>query len=122
MTQIRFYIDEDAMRNSFVNALRNSGLDVLTVAEVGRLGESDATQLNWATEQNRILYSFNVKDFSSLHHQLLAQGVSHAGIIVVPSQRYSVGEQLRALLNLTNSLTTEQMVNRLVFLSNFLNS
>lgn len=42
MAQIRFYIDEDAMRSSFVNALRSSGLDIVTVAEVDRLGYSDA--------------------------------------------------------------------------------
>lgn len=84
MVQIRFYIDEDAMRSSFVNALRSSGLDIVTVAEVDLLGYSDAKHLAWATEQGRVLYSFNVKDFSCLHNQLLAQGNSHTGIVVVP--------------------------------------
>ena len=50
MVQIRFYVDEDAMRSSFVNALRSSGLDIVTVAEVDLLGYSDAKQLAWATE------------------------------------------------------------------------
>lgn len=122
MAQIRFYIDEDAMRSSFVNALRSSGLDIVTVAEVDRLGYSDAEQLAWATEQGRVLYSFNVKDFSSLHNQLLAQGNSHAGIVVVPRQRYSIGEQLRGILNLANCLSAKEMIDQLIYLSNYLDT
>jgi hypothetical protein len=38
------YIDEDAVRNSFFNALNSADLDVITVAEVDRLGYSDAEQ------------------------------------------------------------------------------
>jgi Domain of unknown function (DUF5615) len=121
MVQISFYIDEDAMRGSFVSVLRNAGLDVVTAAEAGRLGYSDVEQLDWATKQNRVLYSFNVKDFASLHNQLLVQGSSHAGIVVVPRQRYSIGEQLRGLLNLTNALSVEETVNQLLYLSNYLN-
>jgi hypothetical protein len=120
MAQICFYIDEDAMRNSFVNALRNANLDVITVAEVDRLGYSDTEQLDWATEQHRVLYSFNVKDFSVLHNQRLTQDNSHAGIIVVPRQRYAIGEQLRGILNLANSLSAEEMVNQLIYLSNYI--
>jgi hypothetical protein len=120
MAQICFYIDEDAMRNSFVNALRNADLDVKTAAEAGRLGYSDVEQLKWATKQGKVLYSFNVKDFCSLHSELLTQGSSHAGIVVVPRQRYSIGEQLRGLLNLTSSLSAEEMVNQLIYLSNYL--
>lgn len=120
MVQIRWYIDEDAMRSAFVTALREAGLDVVTVADVDRLGASDAEQLAWATQQSRILYTFNVKDFSLLHTQWLIQGKSHAGIMVVPRQRYSIGEQLRGLRNLTVKRSAEEMVNQLVYLSNYL--
>jgi hypothetical protein len=83
MTQIRWYIDEDAMRNAFVGSLRRDGLDVVTVADIDRLGVSDVDQLAWATDQDRVLYTFNVKDFSLLHAQCLAQRKSYAGIVVV---------------------------------------
>ena len=55
MTQIRWYIDEDAMRNAFLSALREAQLDVVTVADVDRLGASDADQLAWAVDQGRVL-------------------------------------------------------------------
>jgi hypothetical protein len=120
MAQLCFYIDEDAMRNAFVSALQDANLDIVTVADVGRFGLSDADQLAWATEQGRAMYSFNVKDFSRLHTQTLTIGKSHAGIIVVPRQRYSIGDQLRGLLNLSKSKTAEDLVDQLVFLGNHL--
>lgn len=33
MSQIRLYLDEDAMRGALVAALRNSGVDVVTASE-----------------------------------------------------------------------------------------
>ena len=122
MPTIRWYIDEDAMRRAFINALREAGLDVVTVADVNRFGISDADQLAWATEHNRVLYTFNVRDFSLLHTQWLPSGKRHAGIVVVPRQRYSIGDQLKGILNLSNHLAAEEMVNRLVYLSNYLKS
>ncbi len=117
MSRIRWYVDEDAMRISFVEALRKAGLDVETVADADRLGISDSNQLRWAAERGRVLYTFNVKDFSLLHAQWLTQGNSHAGIVVVPRQHYSLGDQLRGLMELTNSHSAEDMVNQLIYLS-----
>lgn len=122
MSQLRFYIDEDAMRNAFVAALREAELDIVTVADVDRLGYSDNDQLAWATEQGRALYSFNVRDFSRLHTKIMTVGKSHAGIIVVPRQRYSIGDQLGGLLNLSKSCTAEDLVNQLIFLGNYLSN
>lgn len=120
MSQIRLYLDEDAQRGSLVIALRNSKVDVTTVSEVGRIGAPDDQQLLWATEQGRVLYSFNVKDFSQLHNRLLTEKKTHAGIIVVPRQRYSVGEQWRGLLALMRSRSAEDMAAQLAYLSNYM--
>jgi hypothetical protein len=46
----------------------------------------------------------------------MAQGESHAGIIVVFRQRYAVGEQLRRLLPLISTKYAEEMRNNLQFL------
>lgn len=120
MSQIRLYLDEDAQRGSLVVALRNSNVDVATALEAKRLGYPDDQQLLWAMEQGKVLYSFNVKDFSRLHSNLLTEGSAHAGIIVVPRQRYSVGEQLRGLLALMATRSAEDMMAQLVYLSNYL--
>jgi hypothetical protein len=44
-------------------------------------------------------------------------GESHAGIILAVQQRYSVGEQMRRLLRLIDTLTAEEMRDRIEFLS-----
>ncbi|MEH2256846.1 hypothetical protein [Nostoc sp.] len=45
MSQIRFYLDEDAGKKSLANGLYNEGIDVMTTAEADRLGSSDDSQL-----------------------------------------------------------------------------
>lgn len=97
------------MDEEVLQALRSRGLDVITVAEAGMLGRSDEEHLNWALVHNRVLYSFNARDFYRLHTRLLEQGQSHAGIILAPQQRYSVGEQMRGILRLIAVKSAEEM-------------
>jgi len=77
----------------------------------------DAEHLDYATEQGRVLCSFNVKDFYRLHSDYVAQGRQHAGIILMRQQYYSVGEQMRRLLKLIAGKSADEMKNRVEFLS-----
>ncbi|MGL6140808.1 MAG: DUF5615 family PIN-like protein [Planktothrix sp.] len=120
MSQIRLYFDEDSGNMSLVEALRNEDIDVLTTPEANRMGYSDQDQLLWATQQNRIIYSFNMGDFCRLHNIFIGDAVTHAGIIVVPRQSYSIGEQLRGILRLISQQSAEVMVNQLVFLGMYI--
>lgn len=116
MSLIRLFIDEDSMDQRFVRALRARGVDVTTVGEIGTTSFSDEDQLIVATEQQRVLYTFNVADFCQLHSIYIAQEQTHAGI-ATSSQDYSVGEQMRRILKLMAAKSAEEMVNQLVFLS-----
>jgi Domain of unknown function (DUF5615) len=118
--QLRFYIDEDAQRNAFVQALRQANIDVVTVSEAARVGYSDAEQLAWAMAQGRVIYTFNVRDFDQLHREYLATGQHHAGIVAIPSQGYSVGQQLRGVQNLMAAMTADTMIDQMIFLSRYL--
>jgi hypothetical protein len=120
MTKVRLYLDEDALQDGLVQALRNSGVDVITVADVNRLSFSDEAQLILSTQQQRVIYSFNMGDFHQLHSSFVAEGRSHSGIILVPQQRYSIGEQLRGLLKLIALKSAEDMINQLIFLSSYI--
>jgi hypothetical protein len=108
------------MKQSLVVALRNAGVDVMTASDVNRTGYVDEEQLIWATQHGRVLYSANIKDFCLIHSTLMAQGESHTGIILVQQQRYSVGKQLRGLLNLMATKSAEEMRNQLVFLGAYI--
>ena len=120
MSQIRFYLDEDSVEKSLITAFRNAGLDVVTVTDVDRQSYSDEEQLIWATEQERVIYSYNRQDFCRLHNEFLVTERSHAGIILLQQQRYSIGQKLRGLLQLVSALSAEEMVNQLVFLSAYI--
>ncbi len=122
MGKILLYIDEDSIDEDFVQALRSRSVDVLTVADVGMLNRTDEEQLAWATEHNRVIFSFNVRDFYRLHTSLLEQGSSHTGIVLAPQQRYGIGERLRGMLHLINTRSAEEMVGMLEFLSDWMPS
>jgi hypothetical protein len=119
MSLIRLFIDEDSMDQRFVRALRARGVDVTTVGEIGTTSFRDEDQLILATEQQRVLYTFNVGDFCQLHSVYMAEGQTHTGI-VISSQDYSVGEQMRRVLKLMAVKSAEEMVNQLVFLSTYI--
>jgi len=108
------------MKQALVVALRNAGVDVMTASEVNRTGYVDEEQLAWATEQGRVLYSANIRDFCRIHSTLMGQGESHAGIVLVQQQRYSGGNLLRGLLKLIATKSAEDMVNQIVILSAYI--
>jgi hypothetical protein len=120
VSRIRLYLDEDTINASLVKALRNADLDVMTVTDAQRLGLSDEEQLIWAMSQRRVLYSYNVGDFCQLHSTFIVDKRSHAGIILAPQRQYSIGQQQRGLLKLAASLSVDEVVNQLLFLSNYI--
>ncbi|KOP25802.1 hypothetical protein AMR41_13930 [Hapalosiphon sp. MRB220] len=116
MSIIRLYLDEDAESNRLLQALRARGVDITSVAEAKMISCSDEEQLYWALKNQRVIYSFNLRDFYRLHTILLEQEESHAGIILA-QQGYSVGEQMRRLLRIIATKSAEDMQNQVEFLS-----
>ncbi len=114
---IRLYMDEDTMDQALVQALRARNVDVITALDAGMIEREDAEHLDYATEQGRVLCSFNVRDFYRLHSDYVAQGKLHAGIILMRQQYYLVGEQMRRLLKLMASKSADEMGNWVEFLS-----
>lgn len=119
MSKICLYLDEDTIKGALIKALKNADLNIITVADAGKLGFSDKEQLLWATEQRRAIYSFNIGDFCRLHSEFMAEQINHAGIILAQQQQYSIGQQLRGLLKLVANTSAEEMENQLVFLSSY---
>ncbi len=111
-----FFTDEDVYA-AIAPALRKAGLEALSSPEAGRLGESDESQLAFAADQGRVLVTFNVAHFATIHATWLAQGRHHAGI-VVSSQRH-IGDVLRRLLHLAKTPDAGTMQDRLEYLSDW---
>lgn len=116
---IKVYFDEDAQRGSLLASLRMRGADILTPNEAGMKGSEDREQLEFAISQERVLFSYNVKDFAALHIEYLQSGKEHAGIVLAHQRQFGVGEQTRRLLRLAGTLNAEEMRSRLEFLSSW---
>ena len=117
---IKLYLDEDAQdaqRTDLIQALRARQIDVVTVSDVNLLGEGDDVQLRYATEQDRVIFSFNRGDFFRLHTKLLSNNQHHAGIIV--SNQVGTGIVMRRLLRLINEKTATDMLDWLEFLGSW---
>ena len=94
-------------------------MDVLTTSEAERVETDDEAQLAFATAEGRVLVSCNVLDFPRIHGEWLAAGKEHAGIVMVPQQRWTVGQMLVRLLALQSALTADEMRSRLEYLGNW---
>ena len=55
--KIRLYMDEDAMDQVLVKALRARSIDVLTALDAGMIEREDREHLDYATKQGRGLYA-----------------------------------------------------------------
>jgi hypothetical protein len=116
MNRIRFSTDED-IYGTVALRLRPGGYDAISTPEAGRLGEDDPSQLAWATREGRVLITFNVADFARQHQEWIVRGDIHTGIVV--SHQRPIGEMIRRLLNLGQSLSSDEMLERLEYLSNW---
>lgn len=116
MSQIRFFTDEDVF-GAVAVALRKAGFDASSTPDAGRVGQSDESQLQWATEAGRVLVTFNVAHFAKLSAEWLQQGRHHAGIVL--STQRPIGDLLRRVLHLAGTLDAEEMCDRIEFLSDW---
>ena len=116
MVPICLFTDEDVY-GAIGIALRNSGYDAISIPEANRLGETDESQLVWATSENRVLVTFNVSHFAKLHGDWMERDRNHAGIVV--SAQRPIGDILRRLFHLARSLESDVMGDRLEFLSDW---
>lgn len=98
---LRLLVDEDTQSRRLVALLRQAGHDVLTANEAGLRGNADATVLEHARSEGRLVLTRNVGDFRELHEA----GAPHAGIAGIffdsdPSKDLSNAAIVGSLANL----------------------
>jgi len=116
---IRLYTDAD-VTSDLAPALRRRGYVADSAAEAGNVQVSDEAQLVYAAERGMAMLTYNAQDFIPLAKKWYLASREHAGIII--SEQFSqreFGELLRRVLRLLDSLTAEEMRNRMVFLQEF---
>lgn len=110
------YLDED-VDTDLVAPSRHRGYEAYSVRDVGRRGKTDIEQLAFATERGWALVTHNVRHFKQLHDEWQSGGKEHVGIIV--SKRMEIGRMLRALSNLLDRVSADEVRNQLLYLQNF---
>jgi hypothetical protein len=116
MASVRVYLDED-VHTFIAHALRQRGWEAVTTEALGRKGASDPDQIAYATQIGHAILTYNVQDYPRLHYEKLARGEPHAGIIV--GNQDDPRRNVRALLNLLDSVSAEAIASDLVYLSNW---
>jgi uncharacterized ferredoxin-like protein len=109
-SDIRLYLDE-GVQVAVAEQLRNRGIDVVTVRDLGLLGDEDSHHLQRATEMERVLCTYDY-DFLRLH----AEGVKHAGIVIAQHFDTTVGDWVQGLELICGAMTAEEMKNHIEYL------
>ena len=78
---------------------------------------TDSEQLAYAASEGRAILTHNSKDFAPLFEQYWWDGREHHGVVV--SEQLPVGELLRRMLRLLDTITAEEMRNNYKDLAEF---
>lgn len=82
----------------------------MSVPEAGTDHELDEFQIQYATEQGRVLFTQD-KDFLSI----AASGIEHSGV-VYGSQKFSIGHTIRGLADVHREFSAEDLHNLVKYL------
>jgi predicted nuclease of predicted toxin-antitoxin system len=113
---IRLYLDADVHKRLAAN-LRQAGFDCISALEVGNDALNDQDQMMFAATEERTLLTFNIQDFVPIFEEWWENGRDHAGLIV--SQQLPISEIQRRVLQMLNTVTTDEMVNNIRNLAEF---
>ena len=97
--------------------LRPDGFEVTFPRELRTERAPDEQHLKWAAEHGYVILTSDIGDFRVLARRWAAQGLEHAGIILVNrSKPISYGELLRRLRAFLNDVSAEEMINQVRWL------
>lgn len=109
--RIRIYADEN-VDVAIVEGLKRRGVDIWSALDTGKLGLSDEEQLDYALAERAAIFTHD-DDFLSMAAE---SGTEYFGIIYVHQQHLSIGECIRRLKTIVETISPEEMHNRILFL------
>ncbi len=90
-TPVRFYLDEN-MQVAIADQLRRRHIEVVTVLDLGLLGDDDINHLMRASIEGYVLCTHD-----SDYLDMAASGVPHAGIVYGQQEKHRIGDWVRFL-------------------------
>jgi uncharacterized protein with PIN domain len=94
---------------------RKPGLDLVRVQDVGLRTADDATILEWAATEGRVLITRDRKTLVGTAYQRVKAGLPLPGVIVF-RHRLSIGQAIEEILTVASCSTEDEMKDRVVFL------
>jgi predicted nuclease of predicted toxin-antitoxin system len=114
MAKIRLLLDED-VRPLLAEILRQRGYDAVHVLELGRTGESDAEQLEFAVDHGQAILTHNIRDFTLLDRQYRQEAKVHCGILL--SDQITLGSLLQRTLRFLGRHNPDDVKNNVFWLT-----
>ncbi len=107
MTPAKLHLDMDASRKDLYSALLERGFDITrTPNQDLREDASDESQLLWATSHQRVLFTFNIKDFINLSKK----HPYHAGILLASQSSTTLKQLIPILCRVLTETNAEEWV------------
>ncbi len=113
---IKLYTDAD-IHGKLAELIRQKQFDAVSAYETGNKRLDDSEQLAYAVSQGRAILTCNICHFAPLFDEYWQASRKHYGIIV--SEQLPIGEMLRRMLNLLDSVSADEMRNNWKNLAEF---
>jgi hypothetical protein len=114
VSKLRLHLDADTSIKALHQALINQGQDVTRTPNDWMTADAnDETQLQGATNQERCIFTFNIRDFVPLAQQM----PNHCGIILAAQNSWTLSELIIALNCLLTELDPKAMVGQVRWLN-----
>jgi predicted nuclease of predicted toxin-antitoxin system len=98
-------------------ALRASGIDAVTIIELGMAGSPDSGVFAYSVTQNRPVLTENVADFVTIAAQHSTTGARYPGLLIALSNRFSRRASGRiAIVRAIQAHQAEQLTDRIIYL------
>ncbi len=110
MDRIRLHLDEN-VNPAIAEGLRRRGVDVTTAREQGLLEAPDASHVQFANHESRVIVTHD-QDFLAW----ASSAADHAGIVYTQMDALSVGQVIRGLMTIVDLLEPAEMRNHVEFL------
>ena len=111
---MRLYLDEN-VPVILASLLSAHGVDCLTARQAGNLSLSDEEQLVFTTNERRILFTFNCRDYLELAKHWHVAGRTHTGIIL--SKEFALSELVRRFRHLVIHHRDQDLTNKVLWLA-----
>lgn len=108
---LAFYFDE-SVQVAIADQLIRNGIDCVTARDLEKLGDADPNHLKRATDQKRVLVTYD-DDFVEMAHK----GAQHAGIVFVPNRYRRIGIVVKELRKFQVQYEQQQVKNQVWFLT-----